>query len=212
MNFKNLNNANDIMDIFLKQNPIPKGKIKNPYLILIDGISGTGKSTVAKIISEKTDIVVLNNDKIRRFIYQTSFNNIIEIEKLVKKIQYYRIEQVLKNGNNCLLDGNISSDFETKISILKQINYKFYIIKLIYDREIVMERVKNRKFDENTFLINGSETINYSKGNIDTFLTMEKEKYSIPKEYIYFEIDTSKDIKSIEKQIEKLIEKIEKEG
>lgn len=210
MNYKNLNNADEIKKMFLKLNPIPKGNVFKPYLILFDGITGTGKSTVAKIISEKTDIVVLNNDKVRQFIYRTNFSNDWEdIQKLVKKIQYYRIENTLKNNNNCLLDCNMSNNFETKISMIKQFNFNYYIIKLIYDREKVIKRINNRKIDKDALnSFNASDTLNYSNADINDFLRMEKEKYNIPEEYIYFEIDTSKDINYIEKQVDEFIKKI----
>lgn len=214
MNYSNLKDEKEIYDTFLKLNPISKGSIKRPYLILIDGITGTGKSTVARIIFQKTNIIVLNNDKIRQFIYKTNFNkDWKEEQKLVKKIQYYRIEQILKNGNNCILDGDISNNFESKISIIEELNCKYYIIKLIYDRKKVIERIKNRKLDKEALTtINGSETINYSNATVDDFLRMEKGKYNIPNKYIYFEIDTSKDINNIENQIEKLIDKINSEN
>lgn len=40
----------NIKDKFIKDFPIPKGNIKNPYIILFDGYIGTGKSAVAKKI------------------------------------------------------------------------------------------------------------------------------------------------------------------
>lgn len=214
MKYKNLNSAEEIMNLFLEKNPIDKGVIKSPFLILLDGITGTGKSTVSRIISKKIDIVVLNNDKIRQFIYKTGFStNWKDIQDLVKKIQYFRIEQTLKKGNNCLLDGNISNNFDSKISIIKKYNIKYYIIRLIYNRELVIDRIKNRKVDIKSLdSINGCETINYSNATVDDFLRMEKEKFIIPKEFIYFEIDTSKNIDDIEKQIDKLVEKLNKEN
>ena len=69
----NLNNQKQIINYFLENNPIIKGSAKRPYIILFDGISGTGKSTIARIISEKLDVVVLNNDKVRQFLSRTNY-------------------------------------------------------------------------------------------------------------------------------------------
>ncbi len=213
MNYQTLKNENEIFELFLKENPVHKGNIKKPHLILLDGITGTGKSTIARIIAEKENIVVLNNDKVRQFLAKTGINKDWNLkQKLVKKIQYYRIKETLKNGNNCLLDGNISNDFEAKISVIKDLGYKYYIIKLVYDREKVIERIKNRKIDKKALnTINGSETINYSDTGIEDFLRMEKEKCDIPEEYIYFKIDTSKELIDLDNQVNELIKKIKDE-
>lgn len=202
------------LELFLELNPIPCGNVKNPYLILMAGISGTGKSTIARMIAEKINIVVLNNDKVRQFIYKTGFTkDSEERRKLVKKIQYYRIEQALKAGNNCILDGNISNDFEEKMAIINSSKIKYYIIRIIYDRDKVIERIGNRKIDDEVLKnVNGDETVNYSGAGLETFLRMEKNEYQIPNKYIYFEIDTSKDLDDVSKQVDKFIEKLKKEN
>ncbi len=214
MNYEFLKTEEEIMNLFLEKNQINNGKNKNPYLLLLDGITGTGKSTIARIISKKLDLIVLNNDKVRQFIYKTGFSNDWkEIQDLTKKIQYYRIEKTLKNGNNCLWDGDISNNYENKISILKKYNIKYYIIGIIYNRNQVIERIKNRKIDINSLdNFEGNETINYSNADVNDFLRMEKEKYIIPKESIYFEIDTTKSLEDMEKQIEILVERLNKEN
>lgn len=50
---------------FIKDFPIFKGNKIKPYIILFDGYTGTGKSTVAKIIAKQDHSVILNNDQVR---------------------------------------------------------------------------------------------------------------------------------------------------
>ena len=45
-------NYMDIRNKFIKDFPIPKGNKDNPYIILFDGYTGMGKSTVAKVIAK----------------------------------------------------------------------------------------------------------------------------------------------------------------
>ena len=77
-------------------NPIKQGKIAKPYLILLDGTTGSGKSNVIKFISTFLDVEVLSNDKIRNFLAlenpEISFE---QREKIVKEIQYPRIKEAL---------------------------------------------------------------------------------------------------------------------
>lgn len=212
----NLNNQKQIINYFLENNPIIKGSAKRPYIILFDGISGTGKSTIARIISEKLDVVVLNNDKVRQFLSRTNYIKksrypLLASQKLVKKIQYYRIKESIKNNNICVLDGNVINGFEDYINFFKRNNIKYYIVKIKYNRRKVIKRLYKRKFDPKTFFINGSETINYSEANIMSFIYMEKNKRELPSEEIYFRIDTSKSYRDIEKKVLELINKIESE-
>ncbi|HHX32612.1 MAG TPA: AAA family ATPase [Mollicutes bacterium] len=212
----NLNNQKQIINYFLENNPIIKGSAKRPYIILFDGISGTGKSTIARIISEKLDVVVLNNDKVRQFLSRTNYIKksrypLLASQKLVKKIQYYRIKESIKNNNICVLDGNVINGFEDYIKFFKRNNIKYYIVKIKYNRRKVIKRLYKRKFDPKTFFINGSETINYSEANIMSFIYMEKNKRELPSEEIYFRIDTSKSYRDIEKKVLELINKIESE-
>lgn len=212
----NLNNQKQIINYFLENNPIIKGSVKRPYIILFDGISGTGKSTIARIISEKLDVVVLNNDKVRQFLSRTNYIKksrypLLASQKLVKKIQYYRIKESIKNNNICVLDGNVINGFEDYIKFFKRNNIKYYIVKIKYNRRKVIKRLYKRKFDPKTFFINGSETINYSEANIMSFIYMEKNKRELPSEEIYFRIDTSKSYRDIEKKVLELINKIESE-
>lgn len=210
MSYKNLKAEEEIFKTFLELNPIIKGDVRNPYLICLAGITGTGKSTIARMLSQKKNSVVLNNDKVRQFIYKTSFSQHFEdIQRLVKKIQYYRIEQTLINGNNCLLDGDISNNFEVKKSKIEKFNYPYYIIKLNYDRDVVIKRIQRRKkYDEASSSFSGSETLNYSSATVKDFLRMEKEKYDVPNEYIFFEIDMTGDFESVEKQVDELVKKL----
>ncbi|HOP65440.1 MAG TPA: AAA family ATPase [Bacilli bacterium] len=212
MEYKFLKTEDEIYNYFLKYNPISKGNKKHPYVILFDAISGMGKSTVAKMFSKKLDIKVLGKDKIRQFIYRTSFpNNPEKREKLTSKIQNYRVEETIKNGNNCIIDGNVANNFKEKISLIEKYHLKYYIIKLICDREIVLEREKNRKVITD-YYVDGDESIDYSGAGVSTFLNMEKRKKTIPKQYINFEIDTSKSLKEVEKQVEVIANKINNEN
>ncbi len=203
----------NIIDYFLLKNPISKGKNEKPYLILFDGISGTGKSTIAKILSEKLNTLVFSNDKVRQYLYKTDYikNSLsprLISEKLLKEIQYHRIKEAILKGNNCILDANVANNFEEYLKFLKDNNIKFFIIKLKYNRKKVIKRISKRTFDSANFSASGSETLNYSEANANSFFYMEKRNNKVTSEYIYFTINTSKGFLQIEKQISELIKKI----
>ena len=77
-----------LLRYFLMKFPIVEGNKTNPYVILIDGYTGMGKSTVAKCISKFEDSIILNNDEVRCFLNDYKNNN-------YKLLQEYRLEKLL---------------------------------------------------------------------------------------------------------------------
>ena len=58
----------EILKDFLKEFPITEGKAKRPHIILLDGYTGMGKTTVAKCIQKYHPAVILSNDEVRYFL------------------------------------------------------------------------------------------------------------------------------------------------
>lgn len=77
----------DIRNKFIKDFPIPRGNKDNPYIILFDGYTGMGKSTVAKVIAKKDNSVILNNDQVRDWL-----NDYHDSTNLKSDLQKYRLE------------------------------------------------------------------------------------------------------------------------
>lgn len=214
MNYKELTSDQEIFDVFIGENPIKKGKIDKPFIVLFDAITGTGKSTISRMINSRISVEIINNDKVRHFLSLTGFTGDFRDEqRIVKKINYYRLEENLKNNNNCLLDSDISNNFDTKISMINSLGYRYIIIRILYDRDKVINRINNRvKDDLITNKINLSDTYNYSNATIEDFFRMEKEKNILDDDFIYFEIDSSREIEKIEEQVDLLIEKMKVDG
>ena len=214
MNYKELVNEQEIFDVFTSVNPIKKGNVEKPFIVLFDAITGTGKSTISRMINNKIKIEIINNDKVRHFLSLTGFaGDFRDEQKIVKRINYYRLEENLKNKNNCLLDSDISNNFDFKISMINDLGYKYIIIRIIYDRDKVISRINGRVKDELVSdKINLSDTYNYSNATIEDFFRMEKEKNVLNDNIIYFEIDTSCKLEKVEKQVDLLIEKLKRDG
>lgn len=202
-----------LINKFIDRNPINKGKEVNPFIILLDGPIGSGKTTLANIISKKMNIVVLSNDKIRQFLYTENIKDTKTNQELTGIIQSFRIKENLLNSNSCLLDRNVSNNYLRKKERMKKYNVPLYIISIIYNREQVIERLNKRvvnKFEIDN--LNSSEVINYSEANYENFLYNEMIRDIIPNEDIYFKIDMTKDFKDIEKQVDILINEFKKDN
>ena len=96
--------------------------------------------------------------------------------------------------------------------LIKKSGYKYYIIKILYNRDQVIERINNRCLDSsNIDSLTGDETVNYSNSSAGKFLRVEQTYQDVPDSYIYVKIDNTKDLKYLELQVDKVLEQIKKQ-
>lgn len=168
-----------VLNNFIDEFPIIKGTKEEPYVILIDGYTGMGKSTVSKCISEFDGSVILNNDEVRYFLNDYKNNN-------YKLLQEYRLEKLLENNNSCIIDSCLCHNYKSKLEYYKRLGIKYYIIRLECSSDIVKERLENRVVDDK----------NYSIANYEDYLWMINNVERVPINLIDFIIDTEEDINS----------------
>lgn len=169
----------DIKNDFLTKFPIPEGTSDKPYIILFDAYSGMGKSTVSLIIAEHLDVVILNNDEVRRYI-----DDIHDNTNLKDELQYMRLKLLYKHHNNCIWDCSFSHNYETKLKYIKDLGFKYYVIRLKCPEDVIKSRVSKRKLDG----------VNFSAAPFETYLRMKSTIPLVPDELVDFVIDTSLDI------------------
>lgn len=177
----------DIKKEFIKDFPVSKGSKKRPYVILFDAYTGMGKSTVAKAISKKDNSVILNNDEVKVWLND---HNITNIDK--KELQNYRLELLLKNNNSCIFDSCFCHNWKEKIKYFDNLGFKYYILRLVCNEEIVEERLNIRSNLKN----------DYSKGTYKDYLWMKENVELVDDKLISYVINTEKDI---EKQVNEFI-------
>ena len=73
-------------------------------LILVTGLPGSGKSTVAQILSHRLGAVVFNSDVIRRELFPNARNYSSRETQAVIRETERRTEQALQEGNTVILD------------------------------------------------------------------------------------------------------------
>ena len=77
--------------------------MNKPNLIIMIGISSSGKSTIAKQIAEKANCVIISSDGIRAEICEGGVSDQSKNEE-VFQIFHRRIREFLLNGNNVIAD------------------------------------------------------------------------------------------------------------
>lgn len=94
---------------------------KKPYLVIMVGLPGSGKSTYAKEISNEIDAIICSSDEIRKELCNDE--NSQEKNDEVFKLLHKRIKDNLKNGKNVIYDATniISKRRRAFLSELKNI-------------------------------------------------------------------------------------------
>ena len=175
---------------FVKEFPIHKGKKEKPYIILLDGYTGMGKTTVSKELAKQDNSIILNNDEVRAFL-----NDYKDTTNLKDELQKYRLKRLLLNKNSCICDSCLCHNYEDKLEYYKSLGYPYYIIRLECSEEVVKERLEKRIVNKD----------NASIATFNNYLWMKENVKRVPLERIDFTMNTEKDIKS---QVKEFLNKI----
>lgn len=191
-------NYNDILDLIIKE--IPKNSSEKVYGITFIAGPGTGKSTIAKYISEKFGVYVTANDKIRRILEK---NGIEPEQSLVEKLAEDRTVYMLENKISMIIDANMMFHWKTACNNFDKYNATLYFIKITCPESQIIKRIQERQknWDRDSSILSRATEQDYYK-------FLEKCKNSdFPEDLIFYTINSNCDISEIKKQIEKMYEK-----
>jgi len=156
-------------------------------LVMICGLPGTGKSTLAKAVAEKIDAVYLNSDSIRlSMLEEREYTE--EEKKRVYEAMFEKSGEVLKKGKNVVLDATFYKKElrEDAKETADEAGTEFFIIECVTHEDLLRERIFKRGKEE-TESEADFEVYKKVKGQFDT---VEEE---------HLAVDTSAEI---EKQVE----------
>ncbi|MBE9527820.1 MAG: AAA family ATPase [Proteobacteria bacterium] len=126
-----------------------------PALIIVRGLSGTGKSTVAVKLARLTGAELVSSDRVRKEIagldasahsyapdsegiYSTDFT-----ERTYAEMER-KATEVLARGVSCVLDATYSSRAHIETAREAAQNYDFHIIECTVHEEVAIERIERR--------------------------------------------------------------------
>src|SRR3989338_8176568 len=116
-------------------------------LIIVCGLSGTGKTTIARLLAERTSAAHLRTDVIRKEVFWSPDYSEAEKEK-VYKLMFERAQQLLKGGS-VVLDATFLKyrHRQTARKLALAAEAPFYIVEVVCPEEIVKERLAKRVGD-----------------------------------------------------------------
>jgi predicted kinase len=158
-------------------------------LYVMVGLSGTGKSTAADIIREKTNGTIHRTDSIRKEIVNGEPTYSRSESQRVYDALFSRAADDLSNGSDVVLDATFSLKMgrENAEDVANQTNSQIRFVHITSQDQIIRERLRNRT---NT---DSDADISVYEKQQDSFEPLEREHTTI---------DNSSDLQTLEHKIE----------
>ena len=117
-------------------------------VVVVCGLPGVGKTTIAKDLAPLINAVVLSSDKIRKELIPNPTYKRQE-RKLIYNVLLIIAKYLHKSGINCILDATFNTENSRK-EMMKKIGLsqeQVCIVECICPDDIVISRLKHRKND-----------------------------------------------------------------
>lgn len=116
--------------------------------MIICGLPGVGKTTIAKDLAPLINAVVLSTDKIRKEMIPNP-NYKKQEKKLIYKVLLIVAKYLHKAGINCILDATFNTE-NSRRELTKKLNLsqeQICLVECMCPEDIVISRLKHRKND-----------------------------------------------------------------
>lgn len=148
-------------------------------IIIICGLPGVGKSTLAKSLAPMINATILSSDKIRKELFPNPTYSSFE-RKLVYDIMIMLAKYLNDVKSNCILDATFNRE-DSRLEIKEKLRLddkQFHIVECFCPEEVVRSRLNSRKND-------------YSDATIEVYQKMKKIYEPVKVEHIM--VDTTLD-------------------
>ncbi|AAC07427.1 AAA family ATPase [Aquifex aeolicus] len=168
-------------------------------LVVIFGLSGSGKSFLASILHEKCGYEWLRSDVIRKQLAglkpeesaKADYGKGIYTKEITKKVyeeMVKRAKELIDRGKKVVLDATFIKRWQREL-VLKNFKDPFFILAFAPE-EVIKERLKSRK--------------DVSDADWNIYLK-QKEEFEAPEEIDYCVINTNKSKEELESRLKKLL-------
>jgi predicted kinase len=131
-------------------------------IVIICGLPGVGKSTLAKNLAPMINATILSSDKIRKELFPNPTYSPFE-RKLVYDVMIILSKYLNEARCNCILDATFNRE-DSRLEVRERIELndrQFQIVECLCSEDVVISRLKSRNDD-------------YSDATIETYQKMKK--------------------------------------
>ena len=120
-----------------------------PQLVVVCGLPGVGKTTVAENIAERVDGRLFRTDVIRKeLLSDPTYTE--EESRMVYGEMFERARETIENGRAAVLDGTFKDAAyrDHAIELSETLDAEFRLVKVECAEDVVRERIRSREDDE----------------------------------------------------------------
>lgn len=177
---------------------VPVKKTRKFFVVAMMGLQGTGKSTLAKKISDALSIPIASNDQVRGFLMLKGLKG-DAVEEVMEEIIAERRKYYFEQKVSFIMDADTWPHWRRIGNQCAEYGAEMLLVKAEASEEVILARLKARRKDVSE----------YNAGVEDYEKRKKRWEDSEPPPNIFFIFDTEKDISE---QFSEFLSKMKQEG
>ncbi len=177
--------------------PLPEPVVR-PSLVVVSGLPGTGKSYFCRRLAERTPVVILESDALRKVIFHLPTYSAEESSRLFETIHRLTAD-LLARGMTLVLDATNLGEFhrERLYHIAEQSGARLIVVQVCAPAQLVHQRLLGRAARKDVW--------DNSDAGWQVYERMRTRAETIRRNH--FKVDTSRDIEPAVEKIASIIDR-----